>query len=253
MIAQDSSPGGPWPQHWPEGSFRAGPTALVVLALVGATLLVAVIGVAWIILRYGLNVIHTGGVPLVPALLLQLAVDAAWVGVLWWGTPRVSHLSLRELGFRAISPRELGWSVLAAIAMAVVVNGGATLIELMTHQKHDQQVVEMFKQIHAPAIIFFFAFFAIVLAPIAEEVTFRVFVFNLGMRYRGFWFGAVLSGLLFGAAHADIFAFVPLALGGIVLCAVYYRTRNAYASMVTHGLFNSLSIFALIFAPSLTK
>ncbi|MDQ2865835.1 MAG: CPBP family intramembrane metalloprotease, partial [Candidatus Eremiobacteraeota bacterium] len=131
--------------------------------------------------------------------------------------------------------------------------GGAALLEYVTHQKHDQQVVEMFKHVHAPAIVAFFAVFAIVIAPIAEEMMFRVFFFNLGLRFRGFWFGAVLSGLLFGAAHADAFAFLPLVFGGIILCYVYYRTRNAFASMITHGLFNSLSIFALIFAPNLTK
>jgi membrane protease YdiL (CAAX protease family) len=40
-----------------------------------------------------------------------------------------------------------------------------------------------------------------------------------------------------------------LALGGIVLCAVYYRTRNIFASMLSHALFNALSIVALLLMP----
>jgi membrane protease YdiL (CAAX protease family) len=51
-------------------------------------------------------------------------------------------------------------------------------------------------------------------------------------------------------AHGDLYAAVPLALGGIILCFVYYRTRNAWASVVTHGTFNSLSVLAILFAPS---
>ncbi len=51
----------------------------------------------------------------------------------------------------------------------------------------------------------------------------------------------MLSGVLFGIAHGDLYAALPLALGGIVLCAVYYRTRNAFASMISHALFNAFS------------
>ena len=59
----------------------------------------------------------------------------------------------------------------------------------------------------------------------------------------------MLSGVLFGIAHGDPYAAIPLALGGIVLCAVYYLSRNAYASMISHALFNSFSIVLLLFFP----
>ena len=95
-----------------------------------------------------------------------------------------------------------------------------------------------------------FVFFAIVFAPIAEETFFRLFFFNLGMRYGGFWVGAIASGVLFGMAHGDLYAAAPLALGGMILCYVYYRTRNAWASMMTHCLFNAISIAAILFAPA---
>ncbi|HXM08008.1 MAG TPA: CPBP family intramembrane glutamic endopeptidase, partial [Candidatus Acidoferrum sp.] len=62
-----------------------------------------------------------------------------------------------------------------------------------------------------------------------------------------------ISAILFGLAHGDAFAAIPLALGGIVLCAVYYRTRNAFASMISHGLFNGLSLAGLLFAPHLVS
>ena len=68
-----------------------------------------------------------------------------------------------------------------------------------------------------------------------------------------FWTGAIVSGVLFGIAHGDLFAGVPLALGGIVLCGVYYLTRNAFASMISHALFNSFSIVMLLMFPKLTQ
>ena len=51
------------------------------------------------------------------------------------------------------------------------------------------------------------------------------------------------------SSHGDSYAALPLALGGVVLCAVYYCTRNAFAPMISHALFNALSIVALLVAP----
>ena len=50
--------------------------------------------------------------------------------------------------------------------------------------------------------------------------------------------------------HGDVYAALPLALGGIVLCGVYYLSRNAYASMISHALFNGLSIVLLSGVPA---
>ena len=119
-------------------------------------------------------------------------------------------------------------------------NGSAALIDYFAHSRHSKTSSQIFKQLHDPTTIAIFAVFAVVFAPFAEETIFRVFFFNLGLRYGGFWGGAVLSGVLFGIAHGDFYAALPLALGGIVLCAVYYRTRNAFASMISHALFNAL-------------
>jgi hypothetical protein len=241
-----------WPKVWPRESFRAGPTALLILSIVGAGTIVLLLSIAWFVSAHQSSGTRVN-VPIVPAMVIQLILEAAIVAILLVGLPIVSRLSLRQLGFTPISPGAVGTAVVGAIVMAIVVNGGASLVETLTHQQHQQQVVEMFKAVKNPAVMVFFGVFAITLAPIAEEIVFRVFIFNVGLRYGGFWLGAVVSGVLFGLAHGDLFVLAPLALGGLVLCYVYYRTRNAYASMITHGLFNSITVFALIFAPNLAK
>ena len=98
-----------------------------------------------------------------------------------------------------------------------------------------------------------FVTFAVIFAPFAEETIFRIFFFNFGLRFGGFWGGAILSGVLFGLAHGDLYEAIPLALGGIVLCYVYYRSRNAFASMISHALFNAFSIVALLAVPNFTS
>ncbi len=241
-----------WPTNWPANSFRGGPTALLILAAVGAAAVGGVIGVAYFLIAHRPRTM--GPQFVVSAIFVQLLVEGAAVIVILVGLPAVSKRSLPELGFYLPRPWQIGVAILGAIAMVIVVEGGASIIQTLTHTKHEQSVVELFKQvIGQPRVMWLFAVFAIVLAPFMEEVIFRIFIFNLGLRWAGFWVGAIISGLCFGAAHTDPFVLVPLALGGIILCSVYYRTGNAFCSMITHGLFNAVTVFALMFAPQLAQ
>jgi membrane protease YdiL (CAAX protease family) len=240
-----------WPTRWPQGSFKPGPTALVILALIVLTVFILIACSIWLV---SAHLLRPGATPpITVSLVIQLIVEIPLMIVLLSTLPWLSGFTLTQLGF--VPPRlwQIGVAFVGAIVMAIVANGGATLIENITKTKHEQVVVQMFKQIHDPQTIAFFAVFAIVLAPIAEETIFRIFFFNIGLRYGGFWTGAIVSGILFGAAHGDVFALIPLALGGVVLAGVYYYTRNAFASMITHGLFNTLTVAALTFAPQLAK
>ncbi len=187
------------------------------------------------------------------ALGLQLIIDAGVIAFLLYALPRLSRLSLRGLGFTAPAWWQVGVAVLGALAMILVVNvlGGA--IETLFHVKHEQSVVKLALSIRSPALKATFAIVALIGAPLMEELSFRVFAFNAVRRHWGFWGGALVSGLFFGLAHWDQYAFVPLALGGIILCVVYYRTRNAWMSMITHALFNSVTIFAIFLNPALLK
>lgn len=240
-----------WPTRWPQDSFRAGPTALLILAAIGVAAVGFVIGAVYLFTHRA----DVGRGPnfVIAAVVVQLLVEGSAVAVILAALPRVSKFSLRELGFYAPRPWQIGIGLLGAIAMIVVVEGGASLIETLAHQKHEQSVVELFRHVVGTNVMWFFALFAVVLAPFMEEVIFRIFIFNAGLRYGGFWLGAVVSGLCFGGAHMDLFVLVPLALGGMILCGVYYRTRNAFASMISHGCFNAVTVLALIYAPQLAK
>jgi membrane protease YdiL (CAAX protease family) len=242
-----SKPSAHWPTTWPSDSFRAGPTALLLLAIVVASLVILGAG----ILLLGPEIARRGGIPVTGAIALQFVLEVVVVMMILVALPRISGFTLAQLGFKALRPRDVLYGVGGAVAMLIVVQGSSSLAETLSHQHHEQQVVELFKQLRAPAAIWLFGIFAAVIAPIAEETIFRIFLFNAVMRYGGFWTGAIVSGLCFGAVHGDAFAFLPLALGGVLLCYVYYRSGNAFASMISHGLFNAVTLIALLFAPPL--
>jgi membrane protease YdiL (CAAX protease family) len=237
-----------WPTRWPKDSFKGLLTWLVVGLI---TLLF--VGFFVFATEHPPQTSHISPLELILGLGLQFALEGILVLGVLLALPAMSKFSLRELGFRRPDLRVLGIAAIGALAMIVVADGSAGLVNFLTHSQHQQDVIQIFKSLHNPGTIAFFAFFAIVFAPFAEESLFRVLYFNLGVRYGGFWTGAVLSGALFGIAHADLLEAVPLALGGIVLCVVYYRSRNAWASMISHSLFNTLSIVLLLFAPKLTQ
>lgn len=242
-----------WPTSWPSGSFRAFPTALLLLGVVSPMLAFGI----WQTIVSGSASVDQKllGDPLVviESLALTLVVEGALALIVIVLLPWASRLSLRALGYRVPSARDLLAAFLGSLVMALVANGGASLIQSLLHTTQDQQAVAMLRQLHDPRLLIAFSVFACVLAPLMEETIFRVFLFNAVRRYLGFWPGALISGLCFGIAHGDPIASLPLALGGVVLAFVYYRTNNAFASMITHGLFNSYTILALIFTPQLAK
>ena len=239
------SPG--WPTNWPKDSFKGFWTWFLAVSI---ALLFGFILVLQIVVPPPTKV---SPAQLNELLIIQLVLDALLVAIVLFALPRLSKLRLRDLGFRVPNGMTLLIALCGAAGMFVAADGSALLINELFHAQHQQDIVQIFRGLHDRTTIGLFAFFAIVLAPFAEEALFRIFFFNLGLRYGGFWVGAILSGLLFGIAHGDPFEVIPLALGGMVLCVVYYVTRNAYASMISHALFNSISIFALLFAPQLTQ
>ena len=236
-----------WPTRWPKNSFTG----------VGTWLLAVAVAVLFVFLPF-IAGLKTSRVPAVTPfeldalIVAQTVLEGLLVLIVLLALPRLSKFSLRELGFRRPNTSAIGIALVGALAMVIVANGGASLIDYLAHSEHQQDIVQIFKDLHDRTTIAIFAGFAVIFAPFAEETIFRVFFFNLGLRYAGFWGGAVLSGVLFGMAHGDLYAALPLALGGIVLCAVYYRTRNAYTSMVSHALFNALSIVLLLALPKVT-
>lgn len=96
--------------------------------------------------------------------------------------------------------------------------------------------------------------FVCLVAPIAEELIFRGFIFGALRRIRlpiggsdgGTWLAAVVTGVLFGAAHvggtATAGQLVQLGFLGFVLCLLRWRTGSLYPGMALHSLNNALAI-----------
>jgi membrane protease YdiL (CAAX protease family) len=100
------------------------------------------------------------------------------------------------------------------------------------------------------------AIFTVVGAPFFEELFFRGVLLRSLSRLFGRlagWVGPVLAvvvtGLLFGAAHAESLQFIGLATFGIILSVVSYRTGRLGMNMVAHASFNLVAVAAAVVGP----
>ncbi len=83
---------------------------------------------------------------------------------------------------------------------------------------------------------------AVFVAPFAEELFFRGFVFG-GLRGRlGFTYASGLSAALFAASHWMLWSTVPLFIIGLACAVAYERHRSLLAPLAIHMSFNALSL-----------
>ena len=75
----------------------------------------------------------------------------------------------------------------------------------------------------------------IVIAPFAEEIFFRGFLYQSFRNSFGVWPGAILSGLVFGVIHFEFFKLVQLAILGVILALLFERTRSLWPPIMLHA------------------
>ena len=177
----------------------------------------------------------------------EMFAYAVTLAVLIAALPALARRSLPSLGLRAPRLRDAAWGLGGAVAMIGVAILTGALQDAIFHLKPDEVQVQLLRATRG-AMVAAFAFLAVVAAPFLEEILFRGLVFNALLRYVPAWLAVPLSAGVFALAHAqpgNAGALAPLAMGGVVLAMVYYRTGSLAASMITHGAFNFFTVFVV--------
>ena len=235
------------PKLWPTDAFRwwhsLGLAVLLFLAVVvSQTIAIAVLLVFHVATLKELQKLTW---PLVGAQLVSYGVT---LGLLALILPPLARRPLAELGLRVPRRRDLAWGLGGAVAMIALTSATGALQDALFHLKPDEVQVHWLRETRG-TLIAGFVFLACIAAPFFEELIFRGFVFNALLRYLPAWAAIALSAAVFGLAHwlpGNAGAIAPLAAGGIVLAAVYYRTGSLIASMITHALFNTITVVLVL-------
>jgi len=168
-------------------------------------------------------------------LAVFVAVPRALDGVrLWQGAASARQAVIGLLAGLLV------WSAAQVLAGVLV----AILHLLGINPEGEQEVTAIAQQLPVPVAVLTIA----VLAPIAEELFFRGFVFNAWEREYGTRRALIGATLLFGLAHVPggtPLAVVVVLLLGLLLTGVYARTRNLATTIGIHATFNLASVLAL--------
>jgi hypothetical protein len=166
----------------------------------------------------------------------------AWARIIGW--PDRSGV-VRELAVGA------GLGIVVRIASAMVAAG----VVLVLRGASDRSV-DLPEQVSTDLAgwgLAIFAIFAVVAAPVLEEFVFRGLLFRSIADRNGFWAGAIVSAVAFGAFHLltpgdglDVLALGLTHVGtGIGLAWIYWTRRNLLASIAGHAVFNLIAVVAI--------
>ncbi len=201
----------------PEGFMRASETTIGELFVNAGVyfLVLALVIMPVAIVRHRRYLFELLGVTKKPT-LLQLTFLPLWIWLLYMGA-----------------------SMLAQIASQFV----------MPWVDHMQKQEVGFTDIHTPSELLIVFLALVVLAPIAEELLFRGYLFGRIREKVGFWKTTLVVSLLFGFVHQQWNVGIDTFVLSLFLSYLRESTGSVWASMMLHGLKNFVAYSLLFLAP----
>jgi membrane protease YdiL (CAAX protease family) len=154
---------------------------------------------------------------------------------------------LQQLGFH-FRIGDLGAGVLAAglglASGAVITSLVLSIAKNVTHRTvtTPQQLPDINRN---PQWVL--AFFAVVIvAPIAEELFFRGFMYQALRRWRGVLQGVLLSALVFALAHVSLIIMPSIFVLGVILAYLFERRGSLAATIAAHMSYNLIGFIAIV-------
>jgi membrane protease YdiL (CAAX protease family) len=168
------------------------------------------------------------------------AIRTLEAGILLW-LPRTSRVNWDVIGLgRGELPTGLRWGLLGAALFALAALGGGLVLHLLGFQPL-ALIRTPLPAATSERLLFFLVGGGI--APIAEEVLFRGYLYTYCRRW-GVLTALTLSTAVFVALHLPSGLPLTQILGGIVFALAYEGSGSLLAAILIHGLGN-LAIFSL--------
>jgi membrane protease YdiL (CAAX protease family) len=206
-----------------------------------------------IVLSAGLGAyLSARGRTLAPASgLVTLLVELALLIPVWWFGLRKYRLSWRDFGLRPFSAaRGLGLGC-AFVLVAFWFNMAWTLFLSLLGLRAQPDILPLFGGGVGGLLLALFT--GGLIAPLAEELFFRGFVFA-GLQQRlGLRRALVLNGVLFAVMHILPTSWPPIFVLGVLFALMYEQTGSIWPAVAVHGAINSISFVALFVMEALSR
>lgn len=165
--------------------------------------------------------------------------------------PALLFWRVNLIGFFGLRYREWPWLGIIApafvLGMLVVGVGVMVLTGWQAYVQEafgggPQAVVETLQNTPSVTLVILLSISAVIIAPIAEEVIFRGYLYPVLRGFSGIWPAALTTGLFFGLIHANVMGLPLLTLLGVALAILYERTKSIWVPIVCHACFNGFQI-----------
>ena len=147
---------------------------------------------------------------------------------------------------------DLGAGFLAAV-IGLAAGAAVTQLVLTIANQVNDQPVETPKQLPdiQPGLEVFLAGIAVVIvAPIAEELFFRGFIYQAMRRWRRPWPGVtqaiVFSAIVFAIAHVSPIIMPSIFVLGVILAYVFEKRASVVATMASHIAYNLIGFIIIV-------
>lgn len=140
----------------------------------------------------------------------------------------------------------LGWGVAGGLAVKAASDAATYVESLFVPRIQENNPLVTNPDAFSNPVVLALLFVSVALvAPLAEELFYRGMLFGM-LRRRGFWVAAIVSSVLFGAAHLTLTLFLPLTLTGFGLAVIYERAKTLWAPTLAHAVFNGVALLATL-------
>jgi len=133
------------------------------------------------------------------------------------------------------------YGLLAAIGIYAISFVFVIVLQSTGYEVEDLSNIPDLTRMFSPPILIFL----VAIMPVAEEVFFRGFLLEKIESFAGSSVAIIVTSFLFGIAHASygkIFPIILPILMGILLAYIVIKTRNLYASIIAHVIYNVVAM-----------
>lgn len=165
-------------------------------------------------------------------------------------------LSYKQIGYRQLfSPSGLSFTRAAgSLALPVTVLAGGSVFLAVEIENLLMQAVPMsevegeaFARLVSSGVSSFIALCLV--APFIEEMLFRGIFLRSFLRNHAPWRAILLSALLFGLMHLNLYQFVVATIIGVFFGWLYHVTRSLWPSILAHAIYNGGGLLYVWFYP----
>ncbi len=167
---------------------------------------------------------------------------------------RARGVSVGQLfGFDRLSVlRAVGWGVGLLFTALPLVFASSELVSQWLRTRTGQQpqeIIQIFRDSTQTGQRIAIIVLAVVVAPVAEELVFRGYLYTVLKRFFGAFPSLVFTAVLFGLVHVNVTVLLPLFLLACTFTVAYEVTGSLFVPMAMHALFNAINLAGVLFMP----